>query len=58
MYYEAIVNTKTSNMNYGIQLDAKVHDNYYVHPRLTFNQWDSLQVGDSILIHKTTYKLK
>jgi len=57
-YYYAVVISKGTGMMGQIELEAKIDDYNYVIPSLTVNQWDSLNVGDKIIVSRKTFKLK
>ena len=55
--YVGVVTKKSSSLLYGRQLESKISQRHYVNPSLTFTEWDSLQIGDKIIIDPNTLKL-
>jgi hypothetical protein len=53
-YYEAVVIYKGNNF---MDLEAMVNEWHYILPRVTINEYDSLVVGDTILIDRTTLRV-
>ena len=53
-YYEAVVIYKGNSY---FDLEAMVDEWHYIMPRVTFDQYDSLIVGDTILIEKATLRV-
>ena len=52
--YEAVVIYKGNNFQ---DLEAIVNEWHYILPRLTMDEYDSLVVGDTILIEKATLRV-
>lgn len=48
--HTGIVISKDSSLLYGRQLEVKINDTYFINPSLTYNEWDSLQIGDIVTI--------
>ena len=53
-YHEAVVIYKGNNF---LDLEAMVNEWYYIMPRVTIDQYDSLILGDTILIEKATLRV-
>ena len=56
-YYTGVVVSKDSSLLYGRQLECKVTNTHFINPSLNFDEWDSLQIGDTVYINPETLKL-
>ena len=52
--FTCIITEKYTNVP---KVNCKVNNYHYIEPNITVNQWDSLEVGDTLKINKKTLKL-
>ena len=54
-YHTGVIIEKADNSNY---IEVQVSPTLYIAPSIDIYQWDTLEVGDTVRVHKRTYKLK
>jgi len=53
-YHTAIVINKGNNFN---DLNTRVNDMHYIMPRVTIDEYDSIKIGDTLIIDKATLRV-
>jgi len=54
-YHRGIVIDKAA---YDVSVECEINPLYYILPNVSIEQWDSIQVGDTLYINKKTLRLK